>query len=132
MPIIKLKFSPEMEEMILQGKKCCTTRDEQKGEIGDVFRLKGDRLYRIVDIIEIEYECIDEYYKMDGFDSVDDYLDVIDKVYPSLAPEDLVYIHFFQYLDSGCRDFGYSGQCISKEICKVGEYCSKKKWTGGL
>ena len=37
---INLKFSPEMETLIMQGKKICTTRDEQKGEIGDFIQTR--------------------------------------------------------------------------------------------
>lgn len=125
MALIKLKFSPEMEELVLQGKKCCTTRDEKKGEVGDVFRLKGDRLYRIIEIEEITIGLGSLYYKQEGFESSQRYRECIDFIYPGISR---FYLHWFQYFDSGCRDFGYSGSCMSKEICKVGEYCSKKKW----
>jgi len=138
MALIKLKFSPEMEELILQGKKCCTTRDEKKGEEGDVFRV-GNRIYRIIQIDKRmhPYECSD--FKIEGFESWKELKSELERIYPHIIkqveciadigrPGSEVYVHFFQYFESGCTDFGYSGQCIAKETCKVGEYCSKKKW----
>jgi len=42
-PII-LNFSPEMETLVMTGRKCMTTQTTRKGEPGDVFVVK-DRLY---------------------------------------------------------------------------------------
>lgn len=38
MPNITLKFAPEMRQAIYEGRKCCTTRSEVKGKVGDTFR----------------------------------------------------------------------------------------------
>lgn len=37
MPIIPLRFSPDMERAVTTGKKCSTVRTERKGDVGDVF-----------------------------------------------------------------------------------------------
>lgn len=84
MPLIKLKFSPGMEELVLQGKKCCTTRDEKKGEIGDVFRVK-DRLYRIIQIRVSDLSDISNYYILEGFDYRYEFLKKIEEIYPEIC-----------------------------------------------
>lgn len=128
MSLINLKFSPEMEELVLQGKKCCTTRDEKKGDVGDVFRVK-DRLYRIVQVSSYDVSSIAHLYRLEGFEFIYQFIKAIEEIYPDIydSGDNVVYVHFFQYFDSGCNDFGYTGQCISKETCKVGDWCSKKK-----
>lgn len=115
-----------MEELIMQGNKCCTTRDEKKGDVGDVFRIRN-RIYRIVQIDECLLEDAYVMRSAEGFKSDIVFIDTIRDIYPELCSCDSVYIHIFAYVDYACDDFGYSGQCISKETCKVGEWCSKKK-----
>lgn len=109
MTIINLKFSPEMEELVLQGEKCCTTRDEPKGEAGDIFRV-GDRLYRILQIDKRmhPHECSD--FKLEGFESWKDLKCEIERIYPSIIKQSEflsnigtqggseVYVHFFAYV----------------------------------
>lgn len=129
MSLINLKFSPEMEELILQGKKCCTTRDEKKGEVGDVFRV-GNRLYRIIQLTLYDVSEISPLYRLEGFEHRYQFLKAIEEIYPEIydSNDNLVFVHFFAYVDRACDDFGYSGNCVSKETCKVGEWCSKKTW----
>ena len=124
MTLINLKFSPEMEELILQGKKCCTTRDEIKAESGDVFRVRN-RLYRIVGIQIDDYEFIDRYYNLDGFNSVDEYLDTIDKIYPEINPEGDMFIHFFAYVCDVCRLFNTGFCWPDGKNCQASEICNK-------
>jgi len=128
MALINLKFYPEMEEQILQGKKCCTTRDEKKGEPDDVFRV-GNRIYRILQISSYDVSGIAHLYKLEGFEYRHHFLKAIEEIYPNIYDrcDNIVYAHFFAYFGRACDDFGYSGQCIAKETCKVGEWCSKKK-----
>jgi hypothetical protein len=40
---ILIKFAPDMKKAILEGRKCATSRNEKKGELGDFFLLNGRR-----------------------------------------------------------------------------------------
>lgn len=79
--IVNLKFSPDMEDLVLAGKKCCSTRlikkDEEKNvipayETGDQFVVR-DRLYEIVDV---HRRCVQDVYvsylSCEGFRTVDE------------------------------------------------------------
>ena len=81
MTLITLSFTPEMEEAILQGKKCCTTRFDKKDadnkpilpyEIGDRFVVR-DRMYEIVGV---QRRCIQDVYvsylSCEGFRNTED------------------------------------------------------------
>ena len=68
MTLINLKFSPKMERAIIEGEKCCTTRDEPKGNVGDLFVLK-DRLYRLIRVMPIDINEANVFYDLEGFGS---------------------------------------------------------------
>jgi hypothetical protein len=97
--LINLKFSPEMEELILQGKKCCTTRDERKGEIGDTFRV-GNRIYRIIQVSSHDVSGIAHLYRLEGFEFRHHFLKTIEEIYPDIydSGDNVVYVHFFAYV----------------------------------
>jgi hypothetical protein len=98
MALINLRFTPEAEELILQGKKCCTVLDEINGTVGDLFRIET-RLYRIVEIVECPYLFIvKKFFKINGYASSDDYLFDVRRIFNDSAPGDLMYIHFFAYV----------------------------------
>ena len=122
MALIKLKFSPEMEELVLQGKKCCTTRDEKKGEIGDIFRVK-DRLYRILQVDECDLEYASVMAPSEGFESDVEFIDTILEIYPELCSCDTVYIHFFAYVGDWCPQFGIVGAACNEEVCELSSIC---------
>lgn len=125
MALINLKFSPEMEELILQGKKCCTTRDDKKGDTGDIF-VVGNRVYRIIEIEEI---CIDvgvSFYKQEGFESSMKYRDCIKFIYPGASR---LYLHWFAYVGDWCPQFGVSCAACSnpEEFCELYPDCVKER-----
>jgi len=99
MALINLKFSPEMEELVLQGKKCCTARDEVKGKEGDTFVLKG-RLYRIIQVNSYDVSGIARLYKLEGFNHRYQFLKAIEEIYPDIydSADNIVYVHFFAYV----------------------------------
>lgn len=69
MPHITLKFAPEMRQAIYEGRKCCTTRRERRGTIGDTFKTDG-RTYRIVDVsVDWLGEIRDTFFRQEGFNS---------------------------------------------------------------
>jgi len=96
MSSIKLTFSPEMAFAALTGRKCCTTRDEIKGRAGDEFEIGGVR-FRILDVLAnlpIRIVC-SEFYRLEGFDCVDDCAAALQTIYPDLNQYDALNVHFF-------------------------------------
>jgi len=95
---INLKFSPEMEELILQGRKICTMRREQKGQIGDTFTI-GTRIYRLVDVHTDRVGLIcGWYHKLEGFESEESLLDALCGIYPYITEYQYLYTHWFAYV----------------------------------
>lgn len=93
MTTINLKFSPDMEQAIFDGRKCCTTRDEPKGKEGDFFLLRGV-LFRII-YIKVTYctlKTIDFYYRLEGFDTEVEFFSRLYELYPNRVT---FYVHFF-------------------------------------
>jgi len=76
MTLISLSFAPEMEEAILLGKKCCTSRVDKKDEnkkpippydVGDQFVVKG-RLFEIVGVHRrVIQDVYVSYLSLEGF-----------------------------------------------------------------
>src|SRR5574343_589115 len=66
---VQIPFSKEMQQAVLDGWKCTTARSEEKGDVGDVFRIK-DNFYRIVHIrpVLLKYNR-DTYYLTEGCES---------------------------------------------------------------
>lgn len=128
MALINLKFSPEMEELILQGKKCCTTRDEVKGDSGDIFVVKN-RVYRIISVWGDELLNISSLFHLEGFYSTDEFLDCLYMFYPELDETCDVWIHFFAYIGDWCPQFGVIGAACSnpEEFCELYSDCVKAR-----
>ena len=101
MTLIKIKFNSEMERAIIEGRKCCTTRDEIKGNIGDLFRV-NDRMYRIIQVDEIDLFYSSAMANAEGFKSDIEYLDCMSEIYPDLVECSPVFIHHFAYAGPGC------------------------------
>ncbi len=96
---ILIRFTPEMEDLILAGKKICTTRLEQKGAVGDTFIVRGF-VYRIVDIQNCRMEEISaKFYRLEGFSSRDDFVRYWDSLYGYPCHWDSIFllfpVHFF-------------------------------------
>lgn len=126
MTLITLKFSPEVAKLVLQGRKCCTTRDEIKGIPGDIFKL-NDRVYRIVAVIgplKIR-DMILPIVKMEGFNQYYQLYDELGKYYPQLNPDFLVYYHLFAYVGDWCPQFGNPGAVCSEpeKYCELFHDC---------
>lgn len=126
---INLKFSPGMEDLILQGRKCCITRDEKKGEVGDVFRVK-DRLYRIIQIQSYNVSSIAHLYKLEGFVFRHQFLKAIEEIYPDIydSGDNIAYAHFFAYVGDWCPQFGVNEAACSnpEEFCELYSDCKVK------
>lgn len=82
MALITLTFSREMQRAIFEGRKCCTTRSEPKGKIGDTFTLLN-RTYQIVDIRRQSLAYVAEFlYRQEGFDSPEAFTAFLTQLHP--------------------------------------------------
>lgn len=97
MVLIDLKFSPEMEDLVIQGMKICTTRTERKGDVGDLFKVR-DRWYRIVGIEADSFEYIQAWHLLEGFETPEEFGDKLMEYYPNLDCEDELYLHWFAFV----------------------------------
>ena len=105
---IDIRFTPEMEKLVISGGKICTTRLHQKGDVGDVF-VTGGSVFRLVYIgfYSLSYIASD-FYLFEGFSCPDDFIRFWDSLsgYPAFsdAKDVLFPVHFFARLGL-CRDF---------------------------
>lgn len=126
MTLIKIKFNSEMERAIIEGRKCCTTRDEIKGNIGDLFRVK-DRMYRIIQVDESDLFYSSAMANAEGFKSDIEYLDCMSEIYPDLVECSPVFIHHFAYAGPWCPQFGVNGAVCSvpERLCDLFQDCRR-------
>lgn len=122
--LITLKFSPDMTERILNGYKCCTTRDEQKGNVGDLFTVAG-QMYRICRIGSHYFMNVTYLYEAEGFSSEEAFEKTLLEFYPDLKPDSRVWTHWFAYVGDGCPQFRVKGAACSDpaRFCSIYELC---------
>ncbi len=97
MTLISLSITPDMEEKIFSGHKCCTSRREKKGIPGDTFVVR-DRVYRILHVHKTAlYSIGDFYHTMEGFSSPEEFQAFWESIYSSYSGSLMVYIHIFAY-----------------------------------
>lgn len=66
MAIIDLPFTKSMQQAILSGRKCCTTRRSPKGYNGDCF-IVGGETFRILDTCPLPlWRIRDLYFLLEG------------------------------------------------------------------
>ena len=98
MTIIPFSFAPEIEDAIIQGRKCCTSQHERGGIVGDMFLVR-DRLYRIVHIHSCAlYSVRNAYYDAEGFSSPGQFQAFWELCYGSFEENKIGYLHFFAYV----------------------------------
>jgi hypothetical protein len=99
MTLINLKFSPEMKQALLEGRKCCTSRKTKKGDVGDVFVIDG-RLYRILHVHMIGLHPLTYvYYDIEGFETPEEFCKFWENY--NQGPVDWqseAVVHFFAYV----------------------------------
>jgi len=93
---IEIPFSAKMRAAIADGRKCCTSRSVQKGEVGDLFVVAG-RTYRIVDISPARLTYVrDQFFRQEGCESPE----AFDTLWRSLhrghfSADGTYYVHWF-------------------------------------
>jgi len=91
-----MSFLPEMEALIMAGKKCCTTRKDRKGELGDLFVVRN-QIYTLVQVIEsLNPEC---FYGAEGCRSADEFIRTMKSIYGESWRDDPLYTHFFAFTE---------------------------------
>lgn len=85
---IELKFNDKMKELVISGKKTCTTRRTKHGEVGDYFVIDDEHAYVITEITEgTLYDISNMYYSKEGFENPDDFRIAFLKAYNIPIPE---------------------------------------------
>lgn len=113
MTLIILKFSPEMEDLIMQGRKCMTTQVTRKGEPGDIFIVRN-RVYRLLTVLHTHsLEMLRYCYRDEGFNSFNDFKKYLISIYPE-AEYSPILIHTFAYVGEWCPQFGVPGAVCSE------------------
>jgi hypothetical protein len=98
--MVEIKFSREMADAAIEGRKIATTRREKKGEIGDTFHIFDDggfqTTFRIIEIMEVDLETVKYlYFRLEGFDSPEAFEKTWRKLHRGhYSTRDLYCIHF--------------------------------------
>jgi hypothetical protein len=113
MSLIEIKFSPEMADLVCNGKKNCTSRDEIKGKAGDYFVTDGS-VHRIIGVFEVSVaEIAMDLFFSEGFSDPTTCAAAIRSVYPWTEPETLLYVHCFENCEF--LEENYCEECIDRD-----------------
>jgi hypothetical protein len=93
---VEIKFSKRNENAILEGKKFCTSRREQKGAIGDTFYL-GNGVFIITEVIvKTLWDVAHYHYIEEGYESPEAFaIDWYGLHRGHFKPNQIVYVHWF-------------------------------------
>jgi len=96
MTAIPLLFSERMQQAILSGHKCCTTRRTRKGDPGDWFTIDGET-FRILDICPMHlWRVRDLFFLLEGCTSKYDFERLWRSLHGGVFEEyDICWVHFF-------------------------------------
>ena len=96
MAAVKLAFHPNLLPLIRDGKKICTTRRNQHGNVGDVFVIEGVE-FRIRAIHQSYLGTVrDNLYLLEGFPSPNAFQETWEYLYDgSFEDSMIVFSHWF-------------------------------------
>lgn len=117
---ILIKFNDWSRERIMKGGKLATTRTKRHGSVGDCFQV-ASKWFRITSIKKVSLGVVAErFYAVEGAVSSEEFKAVWISIHPRACwtPDKLVYIHFFESVDSG-YDTGSKG--VVSEIRDIRE-----------
>lgn len=106
---IRLPFLPIFRDLLLSGKKTCTTRTKSYGKVGDTFLAFGE-IFTLTAVEKIDLLSVaTSYHREEGFMSPDTFIAKWKEIHPVAGwiPRQPVFIHFFQKDRSGpdLKDF---------------------------
>ena len=93
---IELAFHPNLLPLIRDGKKICTTRRKQHGNIGDTFIIENTE-FRIRDVHQSYLGTVrDHIYRLEGFPSPYGFQECWEYLYDcQLVEATIVFTHWF-------------------------------------
>lgn len=97
MVLIAIPFHEDMAQAALEGRKCCTSRNQKYGKPGDVFLIRGKE-FVLNEIYEEKLLIVSEVlYEMEGFLSPQGFIDKWVSIHPRLGwtPDKVVWVHVF-------------------------------------
>ena len=124
MSLITIKFSPEMEDLVMRGEKCMTTRLSRKGEPGDIFIVRN-RVYRLLTVLHTHnLEMLRYCYGDEGFNSFQEFKEYLISIYPDVEYGPII-IHTFACVGKiDCKNGFRSGdRCLIRSTCDVVKEC---------
>lgn len=95
---IRVPFKPVMVSAILEGRKSCTSRTYQLGEVDDYFYIRG-KCYVFTSVVKMLLKDVaTKYYKQEGVNSPEDFISLWNRIHPMKGynPEQMVFTHFFK------------------------------------
>jgi len=93
-----IPFRPDMTKAVLDGNKCCTSRNKRYGEPGDWFDL-GKHRFKITAIERFSLDMVAyTLFKEEGLDSPDAFIGIWKEIHPGRGfdPNQKVWTHFFE------------------------------------
>lgn len=95
---IEIPFRADMREAIVDGAKCCTSRNKRYGAAGDTFQIDG-RTYRLTAVRRLALDTVAErFYQHEGVNSPEEFRTLWADIHPRKGwdPEQIVWTHFFK------------------------------------
>ena len=101
---VRIPFSRDLAEAVLDGKKTCVVRTRRYGGMGDTFEVVGRFNWcrcRITNQAQMTLENIARgFFAREGFDSPDGFSEEWGRLHPvkGFEPDQLVWLHEFEVL----------------------------------
>ncbi len=102
MSLVEIKFSADMALAAMEGRKICTSRHDQKGEIGDTFfvvhpETRNIGAFRIVDVDFLELREIgNKLYRKEGCSSREEFISLWKRLHRGhYSPDNKYFVHWF-------------------------------------
>ena len=107
-----IPFHEDMAFQILAGRKTCTSRNKRYGNPGDTFNVRDETEETVCELTEVKKEKLQtvayEYYRAEGFNSVEGFVDKWNEIHPRKGYQPLqeVWLHIFKLIEQEklCKD----------------------------
>jgi len=92
---VNIPFRPEFHEKILLGTKTMTCRSKRMGEVGDLFKVGGQRFVLTQVFRTILSYVVRDAYEQEGCDSPGELIAIWEKIHPAKGyePDSTVWAH---------------------------------------
>jgi len=97
---IHIPFKFEMRELVLKGRKTCTTRTKALGKAGDTFRV-GNETFVLTEVKRMPLEkIVQTLYKEEGFSNPEAFQAYLFKLGIPLEADKVLWVHKFKRCNS--------------------------------